>query len=63
MPKYDLILFDLDGTLTDPASGLVKSFSYALSRMGVDCRDRESLKRFIGIIFMSITRCTAGVIT
>jgi phosphoglycolate phosphatase len=48
MPKYDLILFDLDGTLTDPASGLVKSFSYALSRMGVDCRDRESLKRFIG---------------
>ena len=48
MPKYDLILFDLDGTLTDPASGLVKSFTYALSRMGVDCSDKEGLKRFIG---------------
>ena len=48
MSKYDLILFDLDGTLTDPASGLVKSFSYALSRMGIDCSDAESLKRFIG---------------
>ena len=48
MSKYDLILFDLDGTLTDPASGLVKSFSYALTRMGIDCSDAESLKRFIG---------------
>ena len=48
MSKYELILFDLDGTLTDPASGLVKSFSYALSRMGIDCSDAEGLKRFIG---------------
>ncbi len=48
MSKYELVLFDLDGTLTDPASGLVKSFSYALSRMGVDCSDAEGLKRFIG---------------
>ena len=48
MSKYDLILFDLDGTLTDPASGLVKSFSYALTRMGIDCSDTEALKRFIG---------------
>ena len=48
MSKYELILFDLDGTLTDPASGLVKSFAYALSRMGIDCSYAESLKRFIG---------------
>ncbi len=48
MPKYDLILFDLDGTLSDPESGLIKSFSYALSRMGIDCSDREELRRFIG---------------
>lgn len=48
MSKYDLILFDLDGTLTDPESGLLKSFSYALSRMGIDCSDPSSLRRFIG---------------
>ena len=33
--KYDLVLFDLDGTLTDPGSGLMKSFYYALEKMGV----------------------------
>ena len=48
MSEYELILFDLDGTLTDPESGLIKSFSYALSRMGVDCSDTEGLKCFIG---------------
>ena len=48
MKKYDLILFDLDGTLTNPESGLIKSFAYALSRMGIDCSDRASLGRFIG---------------
>ena len=48
MKKYTTILFDLDGTLTDPASGLIASFEYALSKMGVDFGTRESLKRFIG---------------
>ena len=36
MNKYDLVLFDLDGTLTDPGAGLMKSFHYALEKMGVD---------------------------
>ena len=48
MKIYDLIAFDLDGTLTDPASGLVKSFAYALDRMGIDYGDRSSLVQFIG---------------
>ncbi len=48
MKTYDLIAFDLDGTLTDPASGLVKSFVYALEHMGVDYGDPASLKRYIG---------------
>ena len=48
MSKYELILFDLDGTLTNPESGLLNSFSYALSHMGVDCSDIDGLKRFIG---------------
>lgn len=48
MSTYRLILFDLDGTLTDPTSGLVSSFAYALDAMGVDYGERESLTRFIG---------------
>lgn len=46
--KYDIIAFDLDGTLSDPASGLVDGFVYAFKKMGVDYGEREALKRFIG---------------
>ena len=31
---YDCVLFDLDGTLTDSAPGIVASVEYALERMG-----------------------------
>ena len=49
MKKYDVIAFDLDGTLTDPEQGLVDGFIYAFKKMGVtDYGDRESLRRFIG---------------
>jgi phosphoglycolate phosphatase len=46
--KYDIVAFDLDGTLSDPASGLVDGFVYAFKKMGVDYGEREALKRFIG---------------
>ena len=48
MKKYDIIAFDLDGTLTNPERGLVASFVYALSKMGVDYGEKAELKRFIG---------------
>ena len=48
MKDYKLVAFDLDGTLTNPERGLIASFSYALSKMGIDFGDKESLKRFIG---------------
>lgn len=44
----DIILFDLDGTLTDPALGITNSILHALSKMGRDLPPRESLYRFIG---------------
>ena len=46
--QYDIIAFDLDGTLSDPAHGLVEGFVYAFRKLGVDYGTRESLKRFIG---------------
>jgi phosphoglycolate phosphatase len=48
MKNYEVIAFDLDGTLSNPETGLIASFSYALKRMGVDFGNPMSLKRFIG---------------
>ena len=48
MKKYSVILFDLDGTLTNPERGLVSGFEYAFKKLGVDYGERENLKRFIG---------------
>ncbi|MBQ2326066.1 MAG: HAD family hydrolase [Clostridia bacterium] len=44
-PKY--ILFDLDGTLTDPKEGITKSVAYALAQYGI-IEDPDNLTRFIG---------------
>lgn len=46
--RYSYILFDLDGTLTDPKLGITKSVAYALDKMGIVNVDLESLRRFIG---------------
>ncbi len=45
---YDLILFDLDGTLTDPGEGITNSVAYALSKRGIAVSDRKELYKFIG---------------
>lgn len=45
---YDYIMFDLDGTLTDPKEGITKSVQYALSKKGITETDLEKLTCFIG---------------
>ena len=45
--KYDIYLFDLDGTLTDPKIGITKSLQYALSEFGIH-EELDSLTKFIG---------------
>ena len=45
---YQNILFDLDGTLTDPGMGITNSVIYALKKFKIDVEDRTSLYRFIG---------------
>lgn len=42
------ILFDLDGTLTDPMVGITKSVQYALRRYGIEEPDLKKLTPFIG---------------
>ncbi|MFJ8257399.1 HAD family hydrolase [Peribacillus asahii] len=48
MKKYQVILFDLDGTLSDPKIGITKSVQYALQKMGIDEPDIDKLECFIG---------------
>lgn len=42
------MLFDLDGTLTDPQEGITNSVAYALEQYGIHVEDRSSLNKFIG---------------
>ena len=46
--KYQNVLFDLDGTLTDPREGITRSIQYSLSKMGIDEPDLSKLEHFIG---------------
>lgn len=46
MKKY--ILFDLDGTLTDPMMGITKSVKYALEKFNINVDTLEELCKFIG---------------
>ena len=45
---YQTILFDLDGTLTDPGEGITNSVAYALEKYGIKVKDRTELYKFIG---------------
>lgn len=45
---YRNILFDLDGTLTDPRQGITRSIQYALAKLGIDEPDLTRLEHFIG---------------
>lgn len=45
---YNYILFDLDGTLTDPGIGITNSVMYALKKFGIEEKDRVFLYKFIG---------------
>ncbi|HEY9258583.1 HAD family hydrolase [Chitinophaga sp.] len=46
--KYNNVLFDLDGTLTDPKTGITKSVQYALAKAGIIENDLSRLIPFIG---------------
>ena len=45
---YNIVLFDLDGTLTDPGEGITNSVAYALKKFNIEVEDRKELYNFIG---------------
>lgn len=48
MKEYKYVLFDLDGTLTDPAVGITTSVAYSLKKFGIEVKDISDLNHFIG---------------
>lgn len=48
MLDYKYVFFDLDGTLSDSAPGIIDSVLYSLEKMGVSEPDRASLTKFVG---------------
>mgnify|MGYP005827765505 FL=1 len=48
MNNYKIILFDLDGTLSDPKEGITKSVQYALENLDVEVPEVQELECFIG---------------
>lgn len=45
---YKNILFDLDGTISDSAAGIINAFEYAFAKMGAALPKRETLISYIG---------------
>ena len=43
-----MILFDLDGTLTDSGEGIMNCAVYALSHFGIDAPSEKELRTFVG---------------
>ena len=57
---YQNILFDLDGTLTDPREGITRSIQYALAQLGIDEPDLRRLEHFIGPPLLQCFMSTYG---
>ena len=48
MREIDTVLFDLDGTLTNPEEGITRSIQFAIMRAGRQPIDRTDLVKYIG---------------
>lgn len=66
--KYDAVIFDLDGTLTDTLEDLKNSVNYALSQFGFPERNTEEIRSFVGngvkrLIYLSVPENTPDEIS
>ena len=59
--KYDTVIFDLDGTLTESEPGITKSVQYALEQMTRPPLDAATLRRFIGPLLRESFIAVAGM--
>lgn len=59
--QHSTLLFDLDGTLTDPREGITRSVQYALAKLGIDEPDLTALEHFIGPPLLQCFMSTYGL--
>jgi phosphoglycolate phosphatase len=48
MGKYSIVIFDLDGTLTDPGAGIVSTIRSVIAELGGKAPHAEELKWCVG---------------
>jgi phosphoglycolate phosphatase len=60
--NMNTVIFDLDGTITDPAEGITRSINHALVELGYAARPERDLEKYIGpqlrIIFSELMGTT-----
>ncbi|MGE8019498.1 HAD hydrolase-like protein [Peribacillus frigoritolerans] len=61
MTTYNILLFDLDGTLTESHIGIIKSFQFALRKMGIDEPKAENLIKHVGPPFQETLKNFYGM--
>ena len=54
--KYELMIFDLDGTILDTLEDLAGSMNYALTKHGYPIRTMEEIRSFVGDGLLMLTR-------
>lgn len=54
------LLFDLDGTISDPLEGIARSVNFALEALGLPGREAQELARFVGPPLDETFRFAAG---
>jgi len=56
MKKYELAIFDLDGTILDTLDDLTDSMNYALKEHGYPTRTKEEIRSFVGDGLLMLTK-------
>ena len=46
--RYQTVFFDLDGTITDSAGGIIKGILYMLEKIGIEENDEKKIQAFLG---------------
>ena len=59
--KHDILIFDLDGTISDPKDGVVKSINYALEYFNFEPKGANEIAKHIGppldVAFKLLANC------
>jgi len=59
--KYNTFIFDFDYTLADSTVGIVECVNYALAAMGLEPKDRECIRKTIGMTLGNMLFSLTGV--